>query len=106
MFALEKLRRIDRKRVVAAVGLTPANDNHNVERRARRAPGRTALVGRWRQNVQTGRLEWNWSLEAISGRPEFAPAKLGTAGRPLACEGINNSTGLDHRRSGSSRKSK
>jgi hypothetical protein len=77
MFALEKLRKIERKRVVATVRLAPANDNHCVKRHAPPAPGRTALVGHWRQNAQTGRLEWNWSLEAISDEPEVARAEAG-----------------------------
>ncbi len=63
MFAIEKLRMIERKRAAAAAKFAHANDNRGVERRA---PARTALVGRWRKNDQTGRLEWNWSLEAVS----------------------------------------
>jgi hypothetical protein len=77
MFALEKFRKIDRKRVVAAARLAPANDNQCVERYARAMPGQTTLVSRWRQNAQTGRLEWNWSLEAISDEPEVARAEVG-----------------------------
>jgi hypothetical protein len=29
-------------------------------------PVRTALVGHWRKNDQTGRLECHWSLEPVS----------------------------------------
>ena len=29
-------------------------------------PARTALVGHWRKNEQTGRLECHWSLEPVS----------------------------------------
>jgi hypothetical protein len=36
-------------------------------RHAPATPGRTALVGRWRKNEQTGRLECHWSLEPVSG---------------------------------------
>ena len=32
-------------------------------------PARTALVGHWRKNEQTGRLEWHWSLEPVSDEP-------------------------------------
>ena len=63
MFAIEKLRMIERKRAAAAAKLAHANDNRRVERHA---PTRTALVGRWRKNGQAGRLEWNWSLEAVA----------------------------------------
>jgi len=35
-------------------------------RRAPAPPGRTALVGHWRTNEQTGRLECHWSLEPVS----------------------------------------
>ena len=35
-------------------------------RHAPAPPGRTALVGHWRKNEQTGRLEWHWSLEPVS----------------------------------------
>jgi hypothetical protein len=39
-------------------------------RHAPATPGRTALVGHWRKNKQTGRLEWRWSLEPVSDDPE------------------------------------
>jgi hypothetical protein len=67
MFAIEKLRNIERKRAAVATKLAHANDNRRVVRQAPATPGRAALVGRWRKNDQTGRLEWNWSLEAVSG---------------------------------------
>jgi hypothetical protein len=35
-------------------------------RHAPAPPGRTALVGHWRKNEQTGRLECHWSLEPVS----------------------------------------
>jgi hypothetical protein len=33
-------------------------------------PVRTALVGHWRKNEQTGRLECHWSLEPASDEAE------------------------------------
>ncbi len=81
MFALEKFWMIERKRAVAAAKLAPANDNRRVERYAPAMPGRTALVGRWRKNAETGRLEWNWGVEAISDEPEV-PLSGGSWGRP------------------------
>jgi hypothetical protein len=36
-------------------------------RHAPATPSRTALVGHWQKNEQTGRLEWHWSLEPVSG---------------------------------------
>jgi hypothetical protein len=33
-------------------------------------PVRTALVGHWRKNEQTGRLECHWSLEPVSDEAE------------------------------------
>jgi hypothetical protein len=33
-------------------------------------PVRTALVGHWRKNEQTGRLECNWRLEPVSDQAE------------------------------------
>jgi hypothetical protein len=74
MFALDKFRMIDRKRAAAAAKLSHANDNCRVERHAPTTAGRTALVGHWRQNAQTGRLEWHWSLEAVSDEPETPPS--------------------------------
>jgi hypothetical protein len=38
-------------------------------RHAPATPGRTALVGHWRKNEQTGRLECHWSLEPVSDDP-------------------------------------
>jgi hypothetical protein len=35
-------------------------------RHAPATPGRTALVGHWRKNEQSGGLEWHWSLESVS----------------------------------------
>jgi len=79
MFAIEKFRMIERKRAAAATKLAHANDNRRVVRHAPVTPGRTALVGRWRKNNQTCRLEWNWSLEAVSdelGAPLLPPRAL------------------------------
>jgi hypothetical protein len=48
-------RRIQMREIsMSAAALAPAT------------PGRTALVGHWRKNEQTGRLEWHWSLEPVS----------------------------------------
>jgi hypothetical protein len=69
MFAIDKFRMIERKRAAAAAKLAHANDNHHVERRAPVTPCRTALVGHWRKNEQSGRLEWRWSLEPVSEEP-------------------------------------
>ena len=33
-------------------------------------PARIALVGHWRKNEQTGRLECHWSLEPVSNEGE------------------------------------
>ena len=80
MFAHDKFR-IERRRAVATARLAHANDNCRLERPTPAAPCRTGLVGRWRTNEQTGRLEQHWSVEALfdqrevrtrSGRP---PAK-------------------------------
>jgi hypothetical protein len=80
MFARDKFR-IERRRAVATATLAHANDNCRLARPAPAAPSRTGLVGRWRTNKQTGRLEQHWSVEALfdtrkrltrSGRP---PAK-------------------------------
>jgi hypothetical protein len=49
-------------------------------RHAPATPGRTALVGHWLKNGQTGRLEWHWSLEAVYDEPEeFSDLSLPTA---------------------------
>ena len=69
MFAPEKFRIIELTRAVATAKPAPANDNRRAERHAPATPGRMALVGRWRKNGQTGRLEWHWSLEAVSDEP-------------------------------------
>jgi hypothetical protein len=107
MFAIEKFRRIERKRVLAAVSLAPANDNHCIGRYAQAVRGRTALVGHWRQNAQTGRLEWNWRLEVICDAPEVVRAEAGDGRTTFGPGAINNtSTGPDHRDLGPSRKSK
>ncbi len=76
MFAIEKLRVMQRKRAVATAKLAPANDNCRVERHAPASPGRTALVGHWRKDERTGRLEWHWSLEALSDELEPPPSPL------------------------------
>jgi hypothetical protein len=77
MFARDKFR-IERRRAVATARLAHANDNCRLDRPARVAPCPTGLVGRWRTNEQTGRLEQRWSVEALfdkrgpltrSGRP-------------------------------------
>jgi hypothetical protein len=70
MFAIEKLRMIERKRAIVAPKLAHANDNRRLERPAAATPGQTALVGRWRKNAHTGRLEWHWSLEAVAEETE------------------------------------
>jgi hypothetical protein len=66
MFAIDKFRMIERKRAAAAVKLAHANDNRRAARYVPAGSGRTALVGRWRTSTQTGRLEWNWSLEPVA----------------------------------------
>jgi hypothetical protein len=73
MFAIEKLLMIERKRASAAAKLAHANDNRGVERHAPATPARTALVGRWHKNEQTGRLEWHWNLELLPVDPEAPP---------------------------------
>jgi hypothetical protein len=70
MFAIDKFRMIERKRAAAAAKLAHANDNRHTERRAPVTPCRTALVGHWRKNEQSGRLEWHWSLEPVLDAPE------------------------------------
>jgi hypothetical protein len=70
MFAIEKLRLIERKRAVVTAKLAHANDNRRIERHAPATPGRTALIGRWRRSEQTGRLELHWSLEAVQEETE------------------------------------
>jgi hypothetical protein len=75
MFAINKLRMIERKRAVATAKVAHANDNRRIERPAAATPGRTALVGRWRENAHTGRLEWHWQLEAAAEETE-APRSL------------------------------
>lgn len=77
MFARDKFRIIDRRRAEASAKLAHANDNRRAERPAPATPGLTTLVGSWRQNAQTGRLEWHWSLEAISDEPEAPPSPAG-----------------------------
>ena len=42
-----------------------ANDNYPVERHVPGLRRQPALIGRWRQNVLTGRLECHWKLEAV-----------------------------------------
>ena len=79
MFAIDKFRMIERKRAAAAAKLAHANDNRHVERRTAVTPCRTALVGHWRKNEQNGRLEWHWSLEALSEEleaPLWSPSAL------------------------------
>jgi hypothetical protein len=73
MFARNKFPMIERRRAAAAAKLAHANDNCRVAQHAPATPGQTALVGRWHQNVQTGRLEWHWSLELL-GDDLAAPA--------------------------------
>jgi hypothetical protein len=75
MFAINKLRMIERKRAVATAKVAHANDNRRIERPAATTRGRTALVGRWRENAHTGRLEWHWKLEAAAEETE-APRSL------------------------------
>ncbi len=82
MFAIEKLRIIERKRAVATAKLAPANDNRRAVRHAR-----IALVGHWRKNGLTGRLEWHWSLEALSEELE-APLWLPRALRAGHTRGV------------------
>jgi hypothetical protein len=43
-------------------------------RHAPTTPGRTALVGHWRKNEQTGRLECHWSLEPVSDEAPACPS--------------------------------
>jgi hypothetical protein len=70
MFAIDKFRIMERKRAAAAAKLAHANDNRRAERHAPVTPCRTALVGHWRMNEQSGRLEWHWSLELVADEPE------------------------------------
>jgi hypothetical protein len=69
MFAIDKFRMIERKRAAAATRLAHANDNRRAGRYVPAGSGRTALVGRWRKSTQTGRLEWNWKVEAVADEP-------------------------------------
>jgi hypothetical protein len=69
MFARDKFR-IERRRAVATV-LAHANDNCRLARPAPVAPRRTGLVGRWRTNERTGRLEQHWKVEAIFDKREL-----------------------------------
>jgi hypothetical protein len=70
MFARDKFRIIERRRAVATARLAHANDNCRLERPAPVAPCRTGLVGRWRTNEQTGRLEQHWKIEALVDKRE------------------------------------
>ena len=79
MFARDKFR-IDRRRAVATARLAHANDNCRLARPAPVAPSRTGLVGRWRTNEQTGRLEQHWRVEALFDKGEL----LTRSGRPQA----------------------
>ena len=80
MFARDKFR-LERRRAVAAARLAHANDNcHRLDRPDPVAPCCTGLVGRWRTNEQTGRLEQHWSVEALFDKHE----PLTRSGRPLA----------------------
>ena len=69
MFAIDKFRMIEHKRAAAAAELAHANDNRRAARYVPAGSGRAALVGRWRKSAQTGRLEWNWSLELVADEP-------------------------------------
>jgi hypothetical protein len=69
MFARDKFH-IERRRAVATARLAHANDNDRLARPAPAAPCRTGLVGRWRTNEQTGRLEQHWSVEALFDKRE------------------------------------
>jgi hypothetical protein len=69
MFARDKFR-IERRRAAATARLAHANDNCRLARPAPVAPCRTGLVGRWRTNEQTGRLEQHWSVEALFDKRE------------------------------------
>jgi hypothetical protein len=48
-------------------------------------PGRAALVGHWRKNEQTGRLEWHWSLEPVSD--EASPCPNGRCAQDIGAQG-------------------
>jgi hypothetical protein len=70
MFARDKFR-IERRRAVATARLAHANDNCRLARPAPAAPCRAGLVGRWRADEQTGRLEQHWSVEALFDQREL-----------------------------------
>ena len=53
-------------------------------------PGRTALVGHWRKNEQTGRLECHWSLEPVSDEPEAPPCPPGRCAQDIGAQGKAN----------------
>ena len=74
MFALEKFRMVERKRAVTTAKLVHANDNCRGARHAPATPGRAALVGHWRKNAHTGRLEWHWSLAPIADDLSLEPS--------------------------------
>jgi len=54
-------------------------------RHAPATPGQTALVGNWRKNEQTGRLEWHWSLEHVSD--EAPPCSHGRCVQDIGAQG-------------------
>ena len=70
MFARDKFR-IERRRAAATARLAHANDNCRLARPAPVAPCRTGLIGRWRTNEQTGRLEQHWRVEALFDKGEL-----------------------------------
>jgi hypothetical protein len=106
MFAIDKFRMIERKRAAAAAKLAHANDNRRAARHVPAGSGRTALVGRWRKSTQTGRLEWNWSLEPVADESEVPLSGHAGDGRTMSSLGgiIDNTFNPDDRALRSSRK--
>ena len=51
--------------------LEHANDNCPVERHVQAIRHQPTLIGRWRQNVETGRLDCHWTIEAHKGARRF-----------------------------------
>jgi hypothetical protein len=90
--ALAKFRVIDRTLNAWRVTARPAdfiacNDNAPVHRTALARSLRPVLVGRWRRNVGSGRLEWHWTIEcpetASSEEPEPWPSFGGPPTLPI-----------------------
>lgn len=87
--ALAKFRVIDRtingqhaSRRPAA--LVASNNNVLANRPAAIRRHRPALVGYWRLDARTGRLEWHWTIERIESAPADNPGLLPRPTSPVA----------------------